>query len=117
MIIEAYDRKKAREESLFPERLEVALKASGINQARLALRIGVNRQTVNSWICRKAFPRFLDVFLAAQVLEVSLDWLFGNDNAPKEPFVDYKEWIKLMDLVYEKKYNPKVILGIVKSLP
>lgn len=66
--------------TLFSQRLDDAIKASGMKQIELADKIGVSQQTISSYVraaTTKKQPSLQNLVDIANALEVSLDWLLG----------------------------------------
>lgn len=97
--------------TIFLERLRKAQKESGISQRKLATLLGVQPNTVNSWLTGKNFPGFDTVEELAEILEVSSNWLFGGQEADLN-----KVKVKLIEEI-SKSDNEGLIraLGIVRS--
>ena len=74
--------------TLFSQRLDDAIKASGMKQIELADKIGVSQQTISSYVraaTTKKQPSLQNLVDIADALEVSLDWLLGRSiKEPKE---------------------------------
>jgi transcriptional regulator with XRE-family HTH domain len=60
------------------ERIVKAYKDLGWSQARLALRLGVDRKTLGNWIAGRHRPSYADLVAVAAVTGVSADWLVGD---------------------------------------
>ena len=72
------------EASSFGERLALAREAMGLDQAQLAQRMGIKRQTLRDWETGRAEPRANRLQLLAGMLNVSMLWLMaGQGNAPR----------------------------------
>lgn len=72
--------------STLSERLQQALRRSGISQAELARRCGVKQPSVHGWLSGKAkFLRGENLLKAASVLGVSEDWLATGRGAMDTP--------------------------------
>ncbi|MBB5519120.1 helix-turn-helix domain-containing protein [Amphiplicatus metriothermophilus] len=66
------------------ERIRLARKASGLNQAALAERIGVTQPAVANWESGVHDPRRLMLARLAEALAVPLDWLAGGARSTHE---------------------------------
>lgn len=70
--------------NVFAERLKKARNNKGFTQEQLADKIGVSTATICNYerINRKdgKIPTLEKVFALSEILEVSIDWLCGNDN-------------------------------------
>ncbi|CAG5161142.1 Repressor protein C2 [Streptococcus pneumoniae] len=60
--------------TIFTERLK-----KGLTQQQIADEIGVNRGSYSNWEKGKREPSFENLIKLADLLEVSLDWLFGRE--------------------------------------
>ena len=65
--------------NIFPQRLmELRLKR-GLTQQQIADLVHINRVTYTNWEKGKREPSFVNLVNLADLLEVSLDWLFGRE--------------------------------------
>ncbi|MDU3459954.1 MAG: helix-turn-helix transcriptional regulator [Streptococcus oralis] len=64
----------------FHEKLKMLRKKEGFTQQQIADEIGVNRGSYSNWEKGKREPSFENLVKLADLLEVSLDWLFGRDK-------------------------------------
>lgn len=77
---EAYLKLKEEKKNLFSVRLkELRLKKRGLTQQQIADEIGVNRGSYSNWEKGKREPSFENLVKLADLLEVSLDSLFGRE--------------------------------------
>lgn len=65
--------------TIFTERLKELRKEKGYTQQQIADEIGVNRGSYSNWEKGKREPSFENLIKLADLLEVSLDWLFGRE--------------------------------------
>jgi transcriptional regulator with XRE-family HTH domain len=72
------------ETATFGDRLALAREAIGLDQAQLAQRMGIKRQTLQDWEEDRAEPRANRLQLLAGMLNVSMVWLMtGQGSAPR----------------------------------
>ena len=69
----------------FGERLEKSIKESNYTQKELADKIGVTPVRLNYWVKDKRQPDVPFIRLLATALNVSADYLIGNDRHESEP--------------------------------
>lgn len=62
----------------FHEKLKVLRKKHGLTQQEIADLVHVNRVTYTNWEKGNREPNFEIVIKLADLLEVSVDWLFGR---------------------------------------
>ncbi|WP_261027594.1 helix-turn-helix transcriptional regulator [Streptococcus mitis] len=65
--------------TIFSKRLKKLRKNKGLKQQQIADEIGVNRGSYSNWEKGKREPSFENLLKLADLLEVSLDWLFGRE--------------------------------------
>ncbi len=65
---------------IFPERLKQLRQKKRLTQQEIADLVHVNRVTYTNWEKGNREPNFEMVLKLADLLEVSLDWLFGRDK-------------------------------------
>ena len=65
--------------TIFTERLKELRKKKGLKQQEIAELLGVKRNTYSDWENGKTEPSFENLIKLADLLEVSLDWLFGRE--------------------------------------
>ena len=63
----------------FTNRLVQLRKKRGLTQQQIADEIGVNRGSYSNWEKGKREPSFENLIKLADLLDVSLDWLFGRE--------------------------------------
>ena len=95
-------------------RIRAARKATGINQAELALRLGVSQPTVAHWETGVHDPRQLMLAKLAEALTVNLGWLASGERSSAErdkhpaaaylrrgiyhvPVIPYGETVRMLD--------------------
>ncbi|CAI1788651.1 transcriptional repressor DicA [Serratia quinivorans] len=67
---------------IFEQRLQQALEESGMSQAELGRRVGVNSQSVSGW-CSGIFPRKDKLEMLPAVLGKPLYWFFLSEDEEK----------------------------------
>lgn len=65
--------------TIFTERLKKLRLKKGLTQKDIADLVHVNRVTYTNWEKGKREPSFENLIKLADLLEVSLDWLFGRE--------------------------------------
>ena len=65
--------------TIFSKRLKKLRKNKGLKQQELAEILGIKRNTYSDWENGKTEPSFENLLKLADLLEVSLDWLFGRE--------------------------------------
>lgn len=64
---------------IFSERLKQLRFEKGLTQKEVADLVHVNRVTYTNWERGKREPNFENLVKLADLLDVSLDWLFGRE--------------------------------------
>ena len=65
--------------NIFPQRLKELRLKKGLTQTELGKKVGVKQNTFTNWENGKREPSFENLIKLADLLEVSLDWLFGRE--------------------------------------
>lgn len=65
--------------NVFPQRLKQLRQKKGLTQQKLAEILGIKRNTYSDWENGKTEPGFENLIKLADLLEVSIDWLFGRE--------------------------------------
>lgn len=65
--------------TIFTERLKELRLKKGLTQTELGEKVGVKQNTFTNWEKDKREPSFENLIKLADLLEVSLDWLFGRE--------------------------------------
>ena len=65
---------------VFSERLKELRLKKGLTQTELGEKVGVKQNTFTNWENGKREPSFENLIKLADLLEVSLDWLFGREQ-------------------------------------
>lgn len=63
---------------IFAERLRELMKEQGLNQVKLAERVGVKQNTVSAWLLKKKEPSLTSLWLVADYFGVETDYLIGR---------------------------------------
>lgn len=63
---------------LIAERIRELMKEEGLNQVRLAEKIGVKQNTISAWLLEKKEPCITSLWLLADYFNVSIDYLIGR---------------------------------------
>lgn len=65
--------------SIFGDNIKRLRKNKGLKQQEIAELLGVKRNTYSDWENGKTDPSFENLVKLADLLDVSLDWLFGRE--------------------------------------
>ena len=65
--------------TIFTERLKELRLKKGLTQTELGEKVGVKQNSFTNWENGKREPSFENLIKLADLLEVSLDWLFGRE--------------------------------------
>lgn len=65
--------------SIFGDNIKRLRKNKGLKQQEIAELLGVKRNTYSDWENGKTEPSFENLVKLADLLDVSLDWLFGRE--------------------------------------
>lgn len=66
--------------NIFSKRLKELRLKKRLKQQELAEILGIKRNTYSDWENGKTEPSYENLVKLADLLEVSLDWLFGRDK-------------------------------------
>lgn len=83
----------------FGDQLSKARKNKDLTQEELAERLNLSRQTILRWEKNQVFPDISNLKAVAQVLDVSFDYLLGEDKLEKPPVTE----MNLQDILVGKK--------------
>lgn len=83
----------------FGDQLSKARKNKDLTQEELAERLNLSRQTILRWEKNQVFPDISNLKAVAQVLDISFDYLLGEDKAEKLPVTE----MNLQDILVGKK--------------
>ena len=65
---------------IFAERLRELMKEQGLNQVKLAERVGVKQNTISAWLLKKKEPSLTSLWLVADYFGVDVDYLIGRKD-------------------------------------
>ena len=65
-------------EILFAERLKGLMQEEGLNQVKLAEKVGVKQNTISAWLAKKKEPCITSLWLLADYFGVEVDFLIGR---------------------------------------
>ena len=65
---------------IFAERLRELMKEQGLNQVKLAERVGVKQNTVSAGLLKKKEPSLTSLWLVADYFGVETDYLIGRKS-------------------------------------
>ena len=65
---------------LVSERIRELMKEQGLNQVRLAERIGVRQNTISAWLLNKKEPSINSLWLLADSFDVEIDYIVGRKD-------------------------------------
>ena len=91
--------------STFKDRFNLAFKERGLKQSQISQRTGIDRGSLSCYLKGRYEPKGEKLFLLADILRVSPEWLQGQDvpmhpeaqkNSPEEPKLSEGEQ-KLID--------------------
>ncbi|MGN0744718.1 MAG: helix-turn-helix domain-containing protein [Christensenellales bacterium] len=67
-------------EIIVVERIKELMQEEGLNQSRLAEKIGVKQNTVSAWLLGKKEPSIRSLWLLADYFNVDIDFIVGRKN-------------------------------------
>lgn len=108
---------EAKQYEDFKARLGKLMLDRGINRAGLASRIGRSKNTIdNIWKAdRKTFPYANDLYLMAQALGVSMEFLTtGYDDKTRLSDGDLRDIVKELELL--KEYDPIQLRNVSEQI-
>lgn len=82
---------------MFKDRLRTCRKKLGLSQAALAKKVFVSQQAIAKWESDKATPNPEMLTKLANALNVSLDYLLGNDVSPQQKPLTDKDGLTARD--------------------
>lgn len=65
-------------EIIVVKRIKKLMDEYGLNQVKLAEKVGVKQNTISSWLSGKKEPSIRSLWLLADFFEVSTDYLIGR---------------------------------------
>ena len=92
----------ARQNKIFPTRLRKELDKQNLSQQKIASTIGVSRQTINSWCLGMAVPDIDKFLILSKALNVSCNYLLGEDDCKKPSNQEIYDLLGLHERVIEK---------------
>ena len=67
-------------EILLAERLKELMKEQGLNQVKLAEKVGLKQNTISAWLLKKKEPSITSLWLLADYFNVDIDFLIGRKD-------------------------------------
>jgi len=67
-------------QTLIVERLKELMKDYGMNQSRLAEKIGLKQNTISAWLLGKKEPSITSLWLLADFFDIDIDYLVGRTD-------------------------------------
>lgn len=83
----------------FGDQLTKARKEKELTQEELAEKLNLSRQTILRWEKNQVFPDISNLKAVAQVLDVSFDYLLGEDKIEKDSIAE----MNLLEVLISKK--------------
>ncbi len=65
---------------IIAERIRELMKENGLNQVRLAEKVGIKQNTISSWLNGKKEPSITSLWLLADYFDVDVDYLIGRKD-------------------------------------
>jgi len=65
---------------LVVERLKGLMKDFGLNQSKLAEKVGIKQNTISAWLLGKKEPSITSLWLLADFFEIDIDYLVGRKD-------------------------------------
>ncbi len=62
------------------ERIRELMKENGLNQVRLAEKLGVKQNTISAWLREKKEPSITSLWLLADYFDVEIDYIVGRKD-------------------------------------
>lgn len=85
------------EKRVFVMRMKQMLEQRGLSQRRLAQLACVTSGSISDYLYGKRIPRAAELSRLARALEVSMDWLWGEDDCDNPPKKDESQ-SKMLEL-------------------
>ena len=99
----------------FSERLDSCIRKAGYKQIDLAKMLDITPTRLNYWVKGKRQPEIIYIKKLAEILNVSADYLIGNDDFSNEP--KFSEAAMRIAALYDKMdEHGKELLNIVANL-
>ena len=92
-------KKKEVMKMTFGDQLIKARKEKELTQEELAEKLNLSRQTILRWEKNQVFPDISNLKAVAQVLDVSFDYLLGEDKIEKDSIAE----MNLLEVLISKK--------------
>lgn len=67
-------------EIIVVERIKELMQEEGLNQSKLAEKIGVKQNTISAWLLGKKEPSIRSLWLLADYFNVDIDFIVGRKN-------------------------------------
>ncbi len=67
-------------EIIVVERIRELMQEEGLNQSKLAEKIGVKQNTISAWLLGKKEPSIRSLWLLADYFNVDIDFIVGRKN-------------------------------------
>ena len=67
-------------EIIVVERIRDLMQEEGLNQSKLAEKIGVKQNTISAWLLGKKEPSIRSLWLLADYFNVDIDFIVGRKN-------------------------------------
>ena len=65
---------------LVSDRIKELMQEQGLNQVKLAEKIGVKQNTISAWLLKKKEPCIMSLWLLADYFCVDIDYLVGRTD-------------------------------------
>ena len=65
-------------EIIVAERIRELMQAEGLNQTKLAEKLGVKQNTISAWLLGRKEPSIRSLWLLADYFDVEIDYLVGR---------------------------------------
>lgn len=67
-------------EIIVVERIRELMQEEGLNQSKLAEKIGIKQNTISAWLLGKKEPSIRSLWLLADYFNVDIDFIVGRKN-------------------------------------
>lgn len=67
-------------EILVSERIRELMEEQGLNQVKLAQKVGVKQNTISAWLLKKKEPCITSLWMLADFFDVDIDYLVGRKD-------------------------------------
>ena len=102
-------------EIIFAERLRKYRREMDLTQEELAAKIGISPQSVSKWERNDGYPDITLLPKIANLFEISIDTLLGNDEAAKEE--DIEQFYDKLNVMYDWKERVEYTLEYARRYP